>query len=701
MKKYDFAILVVILSLMNIWFLEKSYIANWDTIERFEMFYFYYNNFFWHGTLAQWLPYYSFGIPANAWQLYILTPMSYFLMVIGKIFVISDTNMLFKLSLLGDQIIFLLGMYLLSSKLFKDRLTVFMVCLASMASSYWYDQIDYSFLMYYMFPLAVYYLIRFLDERKPEFLWLSGLILLAWAMGTTSYFIFVWVPLLLFLLLFLSFKSPNVFGCLLQKSFKNIFLFFLVLILYFASVYQLKTFGNFVNVLHRPPGIKTDLDMFLTYGLLMSNLKEYFGAFVYGKNADIYIGLLPVMAVIWAILRIRKRLFVGFLLCTAGVLWISFGGWGAACLYFFPGVPYYRHIGMLYGLFKVLLVLCAGFGLDYFWDLKIKDQIGLMAIALAFFIFCSDGFGLSQPWLMDNFVHHHSSGVYWGHEPWNSSFYRLGAYFMALGVMLLAQFLPREELKKTGVKGLLFLVLCFDIFSFQYGNYRFNVGNRLLSKELLYILNVHRDNYQQQRSLPMDQRQKDILGALHSAYTTKYSMMQFEPCQSQFRMDFQPKATKLLEDTRQSQYQDLQQVLGCDAPKLRLVDSGVSLDKTQLATMPNLYQPCPHCPEIQVKKFSADELVAQVNAPSKGAWLVYADSFHPGWHAIVNGRPQPVYQAYLAFKAVYLKGPCTVRLYFKDGINYYFSYLMMAFGIICVLFFIGLFFKVLIDPFNI
>jgi hypothetical protein len=62
---------------------------------------------------------------------------------------------------------------------------------------------------------------------------------------------------------------------------------------------------------------------------------------------------------------------------------------------------------------------------------------------------------------------------------------------------------------------------------------------------------------------------------------------------------------------------------------------------------------------IAVRSFSANRLRANVRVPDNvpgpgGAWLVYADAYHPGWRATVNGGPAKVWKANLAFKALYL-----------------------------------------------
>jgi len=70
-----------------------------------------------------------------------------------------------------------------------------------------------------------------------------------------------------------------------------------------------------------------------------------------------------------------------------------------------------------------------------------------------------------------------------------------------------------------------------------------------------------------------------------------------------------------------------------------------------------------HLP-FEVRSFSANELVFSTVAP-EGAWLMYADVWHPNWQATVNGRAVPVERADLAYKAVRLDaGPNVVEFRF-------------------------------------
>ena len=58
---------------------------------------------------------------------------------------------------------------------------------------------------------------------------------------------------------------------------------------------------------------------------------------------------------------------------------------------------------------------------------------------------------------------------------------------------------------------------------------------------------------------------------------------------------------------------------------------------------------------IEVSHFSANRLVANVEVPNKEkSYLVYLDSIHPGWRAMVDGKPADILPANMAFKAVEL-----------------------------------------------
>ena len=125
----------------------------------------------------------------------------------------------------------------------------------------------------------------------------------------------------------------------------------------------------------------------------------------------------------------------------------------------------------------------------------------------------------------------------------------------------------------------------------------------------------------------------------------------------------------------------LARALGCESPKLYLTHSprlinndsdpdgdGYIENSSNLYEIPLIQTGCgKDCdageiiePEItidgiKVVEFSADRLVANVEVPNKEkSYLVYLDSIHPGWRAMVDGKPADILPANMAFKAVKL-----------------------------------------------
>jgi hypothetical protein len=124
--------------------------------------------------------------------------------------------------------------------------------------------------------------------------------------------------------------------------------------------------------------------------------------------------------------------------------------------------------------------------------------------------------------------------------------------------------------------------------------------------------------------------------------------------------------------------QALVNVLGCDSSKLRIIPQPFfSLNDKELSefiknnsrfdltavlrgdspgVLPVQSGTAPLQADYRIKDFNANRLDIELDVkPGQSGWLVYADSYSPHWKAFVNNIETPVYEAYLAFKAVYVK----------------------------------------------
>ena len=170
--KYLFLFLVLLVVIISAPTLSDRYIPYHDTLLCFNLFYYFYNHLFFEGTLAQWMPHYAYGLPAAYWQIFALTPASYVAMGLGLLFRVTDVLWLFKISILIEHLFFVLGMFVLSRYLFKNISTIVLVCLGGACIHSVLGQVFFEVHVFYLFPFAAYFWLRFWNKKFPCF---SGL----------------------------------------------------------------------------------------------------------------------------------------------------------------------------------------------------------------------------------------------------------------------------------------------------------------------------------------------------------------------------------------------------------------------------------------------------------------------------------------------------------------------------------------------
>jgi hypothetical protein len=75
-------------------------------------------------------------------------------------------------------------------------------------------------------------------------------------------------------------------------------------------------------------------------------------------------------------------------------------------------------------------------------------------------------------------------------------------------------------------------------------------------------------------------------------------------------------------------------------------------------------------PDFKVVGFDVNSITLDIRLGQR-KFLVYNDSFHPGWHVLVDDHPAKLYQANIAFKGVWIeKGSHLVKFYFGSWVDY-------------------------------
>jgi len=197
----------------------------------------------------------------------------------------------------------------------------------------------------------------------------------------------------------------------------------------------------------------------------------------------------------------------------------------------------------------------------------------------------------------------------------------------------------------------------------------------------------------ERREQPEEARQQVVLGT--PAYFYTYAYAQFDPCWPGLQPFGAGIEMQKLLALRDKNDPALRTILGCHAPKLRLmtqalyvnseaeaeeaVGSHDDLVNVAILQLPsNVPRPSmPHSApagnpgSVQVTDFGANAIEIHVNVTvPEGAWLVYADTYDPRWRAWVNGKPVPVVPAYVGLKAVWVPhGDSVVRMKFTAWSN--------------------------------
>ena len=724
MGRIDFIFLFLIFGvfLINLPYGGASLLPQHDTLYNFQIFYFFYNEYFFHHTIAQWIPYGTYGVPAAPFQLGVLSPAEYFSGFLGAFLGVKNVLFLFKAATLLEQFTFLLGMYFLAKALFERRVIILMVCIASFCSMEWLYQIFWNLRLYEFFPFALYFLVLFFERKRSLYFWMAGIIGIIWFLGTWFYmsFLFIFLGCIICAVLFTYHQGAWKDIWPRRRLDAAVMVFFFVIaasyILFFKNSFE------HVAILHRSSssGAANSLDIFMTYGFNASFNSVVTWLFtadplytLLGKGRDntVYVGFATIVFFVWSLAFVRDKYYVAILTCFLVLVWMSFGGIITNLVYYFPGLKFYRHVGLVYPLVKICVALGAGFGLADF--LKCSGSVWmkrlLMTIGICLLLVDASGIsyvnkGIIVPIMMIYFI----------------------AFLIWVGIRSIViiwskntnHSIPPRFLEHAFAI-LLIAALCLDVTTFRKALYdgwpklpkRMFVGLKSVEvNELPYI--KQRGQEPTGRQVLAFLLQQGAKNKSSAQYESVYGFAQSDPCNEISKVG--PETGVLtaglneLLGVKFSNNDEKDRIRGCSAPKLRLLESEKYFSNTKdesdymqstaplddlvllqvpqrgaMAVSVRKAEDSRKAGTVEVKGFTANQLDVWADIKKKdGAWLVYADSFYPGWHAYVDGASTTVYGAFLAFKAVFVpEGKHEVRFVFFNSLTSILSYIIAIFGL--------------------
>lgn len=353
-----------------------------------------------NGHLPLWYPYMMYGLDTNWYLAFTMGPSLVFLLPFAKLFPhVNFLNFLY-LSFFIDELILFTGSYLLARQILGDKLSAGYVALTVAGSTLWHSQVWFNLHLFYMMPMALYFLLRGIKEASLWRVMAAGFVMAVGFYGNLPYFpplqaLFMSIIAVALCWTYRRTPSDIVNG----KTLKDTRVWFFLLLLAFLAIGYVVL--NFYGVDHinynvgREKNNTVDMWNFLDYGTgsTLFKLSEAFTGTTWSLDVSFYAGILAfalaVFGLIWRPDREQLPWLAGFLF----VMLFSLGGKTvvAPLTYYFPGMNYFRHVGLTTPIAKMFLILLSGFGLKQLMSVIDGGEEGDKKEALKIMIYILSG----------------------------------------------------------------------------------------------------------------------------------------------------------------------------------------------------------------------------------------------------------------------------------------------------------------------
>ncbi|HEV2358060.1 MAG TPA: hypothetical protein VGZ23_10690 [bacterium] len=350
--------------------LSRNWIPIHDGFQVTNIAHFIFNEALTHHAVPLWYPYINYGVDINWYFAFTIGPSLATMLAVARLLGRGDLLQYFYLGMFLDEVVLLTGTYLLARTLFKRRLTLVFVCITMTGSILWFAQPWFNFHLYYFVPLSAYLVLTGFARNQLWRVLAGGLALLVSEFGNLPYFPVVHA--LTYALLVAGAWWTHGFDirlALRRAGAREVAV--LAACALTAAVYLvLLAYGvNHINYdAGRTNGAVVSPESFLTYaeGIGLSKFAELITGVSWDLDANAYFGVLGFGLVVFGLLWAPERRMTPFFLTAAFFTLLSLGkdSFVAPLVAEIPGVAYYRHIGLVLPLIKVMLVVLSGFGLE-------------------------------------------------------------------------------------------------------------------------------------------------------------------------------------------------------------------------------------------------------------------------------------------------------------------------------------------------
>lgn len=680
-------------------FLADDYLPLHDTGDIFEILTTTYSNFLFTGDLPEWLPHGVYGYHTNLQNVLGLSPFTYAVMAFGKLFGVLDTLVLFKTVILAEITVFCLGFLLLANSVLENRYSALLALAAILMTTIVINQIYFSFRIFYLVPLLTYYILVFFRTGRASNIVMALMICFASLYGNLVYYAIYYAMYVLILSCVFFYIYRKKFHLIVDRAFV-VAVSVAVLFLGVGLHLILTSTDNltFTVTARDPVTLMVSLETFLEYGLggIVKLLEMVMTVPFSTSDVTFHVPAAALVFAVYAVYREKSPIFYAFLVAFAVLLVFAWGPYSplARIVYYVPGFSYIRHIGLLYAVPKMLVALLAGFGIRCFLLMTVdggipyrRERRFLVTTAVI----------LSLPALVVIAL-----GVL------ETDLIRWKMVVLGAAGFITVAVAAATNIQRRTLLGILTILIIAQggLYS-AFMNVELTKGYEIPPAIKQEIIRARPYAFDETRRTVKAHPQYNLWNAfvpgrhIYQTHMVHYAVLGIDPCYPvvpRNRVDnYSPGVSALAHhlfgpgygiDKLGAYYKRdpdalFFRLVGCGGrAKLQFVDRFEEdvLEPAAMVSPETMAEAVlveradtgerrlvrsnggayPNATSLasqgmSITHFSANRLDVKVSPPGpNGAWLVYADAFHPGWRAMVDGRPAPVWKANMAFKAVFL-----------------------------------------------
>lgn len=381
-------------------FLSHRIPAGHDGLTYFLCQYFFLNDTVASGQVPQWIPYVGHGADAAFWFAFQAGIGQKLMFWLAPGLKALNFNAIFCLNVFMDQMVLLVGSWLLCEKYYRTRAARFFVVAALSGTAIWPTQMHFNFHFYYCLPLVMYFFHRFCDTLRWRYFLGAGNLLALQTLGNTVYLLPVAAFVVFVYASLYTVLTPAVLSGIFKRNRPTIVLLCLAAVaVSFALAAAVLIAGSHDVVyysLGRGQSQEVPLRYFLLHGgnLDLHKWLELLTGVSPALDFTLYSGVLTLAFLIPGFKECWRSPHRGLIYTSLVILLFASGTVISAAVYcVWPFMKLYRHLALVAPVLKMFLVFIAGFGFESWAQaLKAGDEgkaRGLNTVLLALLVVAS------------------------------------------------------------------------------------------------------------------------------------------------------------------------------------------------------------------------------------------------------------------------------------------------------------------------